>query len=249
MSRYNYQYRPNYSSRSNYRSRPEYSNPSSSTTLKSKCDNSFLKSDKTIDLGAIKKNKMKLDNKNIVYDNFIKYKKTNKKYSETTGILIKKNCSNLSSNSSNSTKKYCSDLKLDKEKYLKDYMSSLSKGVKSKIIKKISKTLKKPKDKRIKRFSCYVKLLLDISNSIECRGNSISLSNIISKFDSEYKPKGDLQSSQKTEGKNYLEYLISNKTISSKQLNHYKKLFSKEEDIKLFKEALEKVINSYSDCK
>jgi len=233
-----------------------------SSSYASKCDINFLKTDKTLDLEAIKKYNIKIDDKKDIDNKFTKYRNSQKKYSEKKGFIFRTGCkeyleyekdeSRLNSKKRKKTIKYskeisnCKTYRLDEIKYLKEYMSSLSKGVKSKIIKKLTRTLKKPKEKRIKRFACYVKLLLDISNSKECRGNSISISNIISKFYSLYKSDNEIKH---TTAKLYLEYLLTNKTLKDDVLKNYKTLFSKDEDIKIFSNALEATLKSYSECR
>lgn len=218
---------------------------SQSSSTKSRCDKNFLKSDRTIDINAIKDYNIKFANKSEIYNNFIKYKKTQKQY-KSTGIIMIRDCSQLKSNSSNSTKKECNELKLKENKLLTDYMQSLSTGIKEKIKRKIIKTLKKPKDKRINRFACYVKLLIDISNSIDCRGsNSLSISSIINNFSSKY-IRADKSINKQNGAKHYLEYLISNKTIIPNDLKDYKMWYKNDEE---FIKALESVIKDYANCK
>ena len=174
-------------------------------SYKSRCDKIFLKSDKNIDTDAIKNFNIKFKD-NTIANNYIKYKLEKKKYNDKIGFLIRHGCKEYldfeqeerhkEEKKRIKTKKYASNIsnckiyKENEKKYLKEYMSSLSLGVKSKIVSKLKKTLKNPKDKKIKRLACYIKLLLDILNSIECKSNNnLTISNIINKIDSEYKPK------------------------------------------------------------
>ena len=255
MFRRHGEYSPTYTQTQAYRTTP-------SSSYTSKCDKNFLKTDKTLDLEAIKEYNIKMDDKKDIDDKFTKYKNSQKKYSEKKGFIFRTGCkeyleyekdeSRLNSNKRKKTIKYsreisnCKTYKTDEAKYLKEYMSSLSKGIKSKLIIKLCKTLRKPKDKRIKRFACYVKLLIDISNSVECRGNSISISNIISKFYSLYKSDNEIKH---TTAKLYLEYLLTNKTLKDDVLKNYRTLFSKDEDIKIFTDALQETLKSYSECR
>jgi len=235
--------------------------PNSSSSTKSRCDKNFLKSDKTIDLNAIKDYNIKFANKAEIYDKFIKYKTNQKAYNKINGFLIKNSCKDylqyekdearLNSKKQIQTKKYeteiknCKTLKNNETTYLKEYIQSLSTGIKSKIQSKIKKTLNKPKDKRINRFACYIKLLIDISNSMECRGNSIIISNIINNFSSKY-IRADKSINKQNGAKHYLEYLISNKTIIPNDLKDYKMWYKNDEE---FVKALESVIKDYANCK
>jgi hypothetical protein len=225
--------------------------------FKSKCDKTFLKSDKNIDLDAVKNFNIKFkDNK--VSDNLLKYKKSKIQYESKNGFLIRHGCKeyldfeqeerHLEDKKRVKTRKYatnisnCKTFKQNEKKYIKEYLSSLSSGIKPKIISKLTKVLKNPKDKRVKRLACYIKLLIDISNSMECRGNSLSISNIISKFDSEYK---STEQSKKSSAKFYLEYLLTNKNFNDIDLKRYRELFRNDTT---FKQALENVIKFYKDC-
>jgi len=233
---------------------------SQSSSTKYRCDKNFLKSDKTIDLNAIKDYNIKFANKDEIYDKFIKYKTNQKAYNKINGFLIKNSCKDylqyekdearLNSKKQIKTKKYeteiknCKTLKNNETTYLKEYMKSLSTGIKAKIQSKIKKTLNKPKDKRINRFACYIKLLIDISNSMECRGNSIIISNIINNFSSKY-IRSDKSINKQNGAKHYLEYLISNKTIIPNDLKDYKMWYKNDEE---FIKALESVIKDYANC-
>ena len=231
-------------------------------SYKSRCDKIFLKSDKNIDTDAIKNFNIKFKD-NTIANNYIKYKLEKKKYNDKIGFLIRHGCKEYldfeqeerhkEEKKRIKTKKYASNIsnckiyKENEKKYLKEYMSSLSLGVKSKIVSKLKKTLKNPKDKKIKRLACYIKLLLDILNSIECKSNNnLTISNIINKFDSEYKPKEPKIEIKKSIAKNYLEYLLTNKTINDGDLKTYKELFKNDAS---FIDAVQKIIKSYSDCK
>jgi hypothetical protein len=256
-----------YRNRNQYQHQHQYRSPSASPSSspspslsQSRCDRKFLKSDKTIDIDEIKNFKIKYKD-NTVYNNYIKYIAEKNKYNQKTGFLIRNGCKEYLDYEQEErhkeekkrvkTIKYktnisnCKTYKENEKKYLKEYMNSLSLAVKGKIVSKLKKTLKNPKDKRIKRLSCFIKLLLDISNSMECRGN-LSISNIISKFNIEYKPAEPKIEIKKSVAKFYLEYLITNKTINDGDLKTYKELFK---DDGQFVDALDKVIKSYSDCK
>ena len=128
-------------------------------------------------------------------------------------------------------------------------MTTLSKEINRKVIKKFKKTLKNPKEKRMKRLSCYVKLLMDILQK-DCN-KSIDVNNIINNIYSKYNPKVKTKKNMSKEYekarkkkngfKNYLEYLLTNKTISDKELIIYKSWFKNDA---LIISAIESAINS-----
>jgi len=230
------------------------SSQSSYLSSKPRCEKTFLKSDKTtIDLDLVNKY-TKFDDRKTIKNNFLEYKKANKLYNKTIGIMFKENfCKKYeySTKKSNIPKRdKCRQYKSDEQKYLKQYMNSLSTGVKKKITNKITQIIKKkPKDKRIKRLSCYIKLLIDISNSRDCnRGSSgASFSNIVMKFDSVYNPsvQDKRAPERKRNAKTYLEYLLTNNTIANDTISFYKKIFKNDDE---FIKALETVIKSYANC-
>ena len=117
-------------------------------------------------------------------------------------------------------------------------MESLTKKIKSKISIKAKKTLKNPKEKRVNKFACYIKLLIDISETKYCKSNRISVSSILNSFESKYKNKNEIK--QKL-AKSYLEYLLTNKPVTSKDLNKYKKWYKKDKN---FLSTLKDIIES-----
>lgn len=206
--------------------------------ITSRCNKSFKNTaDNTIDLNAIKDFKAKFgDNK--IYENFKNYKENQIAFDKKKGWFYKTGCKEyLNYNNPRTTlnkdkdkkmrEKYSSEIsncktyKLNKEKYYSAYIKSLSTGIKKKIIKKLKKTLKNPKDSRMNRLSCYIQMLIDLSNSKDCRSN-ISIKNILDKFNSTYVNKIPLKKSGAVK---YLEYLLTKTEITDEELKLYKKWF------------------------
>jgi hypothetical protein len=195
-----------------------------------RCSHNFTSSDNTIDLKTIKESNIKLDTE--VINNFSKYKKSKKSLKKSIGFIKPVSCDKILSNQTKYPKEYsnCKKLKDDKDMYFKKYIEGLTKTIKTKISNKIKKTLKNPKEKRVNKLSCYIKLLSNISDTQYCKsGRNTRISNILSDFERNYKNKKKNEIKQKL-AKNYLEYLLTNKTIEAGTLNKYKKWYGKDEN-------------------
>jgi hypothetical protein len=215
------------------------STPKSESTPR--CDKTFI-SNNIIDLDIIRSNpnKIKFQDKNIK-SNFINYKNSKNKY-DKKGMLISKSCSDYLQNRETSTKtrKNCMNYKKQEKDYYQEYTKSLYEEMVVKILRRMKKTLKNPKESRMKKISCYIKLLLEIISK-NCN-KTVSLHNIVSDFDTNYKSSDHLK---KTGAKLYLEYLLINKTIPDNELKLYKKWYENDDT---FIKALETVIKSYTNC-
>lgn len=208
---------------------------------KLKCEKTTFIKDNIIDMKSIRDFKIKLKDKKI-YHNFINYKKYKTLYDKIRGFITRKSCSDFMKNSKSSKKdrEKCNTYKKDEKKYFEDYMKSLSTEISKKIVTKFKKTLKYPKEKRMKRLSCYIQLLLDLSYK-KCN-KSTNVDNIINDIYNNYNTKEPLK---KAASKAYLEYLLTNKSITNKELKLYKKFFKNDDT---FIKSLETVINSYVEC-
>jgi hypothetical protein len=193
----------------------------------SRCTQNFLGSDRTIDLDKIRDYKIKLDDE--IYNNFRESKKAGKSFKKKIGFIKPMSCVKIVSNKNKYPSEYstCKTYESNKELYLRKYMESLTKKIKSKISIKAKKTLKNPKEKRINKFACYIKLLIDISDTKFCKSNRISVSSILNSFESKYKNTNEIK--QKL-AKSYLEYLLTNKTINSETLKKYKKWYRNDKE-------------------
>jgi len=193
----------------------------------SRCTQSFLGSDRTIDLDKIKDYKIKLDDE--TYTNFRESKKAGKSFKKKIGFIKPISCVKIVTKKSKYPSEYstCKTYESNKELYYRKYMESLTKKIKSKISIKAKKTLKNPKEKRVNKFACYIKLLIDISETKFCKSNRISVSSILNSFESKYKNKNEIK--QKL-AKSYLEYLLTNKTLSSETVAKYKKWYRKDQE-------------------
>lgn len=212
-----------------------------------------------IDFIKIKKT-LKLSNNDESYKNYISYKKNKQDFEKKSGWLVPTDCNKFleydkqSSTDKTSVKlktKYnreisnCKNVKNNKDMYQKKYLNSLVKKSKQKIETKISKTLKKFKNKRVEKLSCYVKILIDIANSKNCKNYNFTLKNIIDYFTRYYK-----SPDQKMiiGAKYYLEYLLTNKQLSDSDLKLYKKWYSA--DNSKFTKALGETIDYlFPNCK
>ena len=195
----------------------------------SRCTQSFLGSDNTIDLSKIKDYKIKLDD--ATYKNFRESKKAGKSFNKKIGFIKRISCTKILSKSSKYPSEYatCKKYQTNKEIYFRKYIESLKKKIKSKIAIKAKKTLKNPKEKRVNRFACYIKILIDISNTTYCRNNRLSVSTILNAFENKYRHKDNNEIKQKS-AKNYLEYLLTNKPVNPKELKKYKKWYRKDNE-------------------
>jgi hypothetical protein len=191
----------------------------------SRCTQNFLATDKTIDLDKIKEYKIKLDDE--TYTNFKESKKAGKSFKKKIGFIKPISCVKIVTKKNKYPSEYntCKTYESNKELYLRKYMESLTKKIKSKILIKAKKTLRNPKEKRVNRFACYIKVLIDISNTSHCRNNKLTISNILNTFESKYKNTNEIK---KKLARPYLEYLLTNKTIDSETLKKYKKWYRKD---------------------
>ena len=180
-----------------------------------------MKTDKTIDLDIVKTSNVKLDKE--VVTNFAKSKEENKSCKKQSKYPSEYNT--------------CKLYQVNKELYFRKYMEGLTKKIKTKIPIKFKKTLHNPKEKRVNRLACYVKLLLDISETSFCKNGRITISTIINKFENLYKNKDEIK--QKL-AKSYLEYLLTDKTISPESLKKFKTWYKKDT---VFLETIKKIID------
>ena len=72
----------------------------------------------------------------------------------------------------------------------------------------------------------YIKLLSNISQSKYCKNGSISINSILLEFDKTYRSK-ETDEAKKQFAKYYLEYLLTQKEVSSDTLKIFGKLYSK----------------------
>ena len=211
-----------------------------------------------IDFIKIKKT-LKLLKNDEFYKNYISYKKNKQDFEKSSGWLVPIDCNNFldydrqSSTDKKSVKlknKYnreisnCKTVKNNKDMYQKKYLNSIVKKTKQKIESKISKTLKKFKNRRVEKFSCYVKILIDIANSKNCRNYNFTVKNIIDYFTRYYK-----SPDQKMiiGAKSYLEYLLTNKQLSESDLKLYKKWYKN--DSKFTKALVDTIDYLFPNCK
>ena len=205
----------------------------------SRCSQNFLESDNKIDLNKIKDFKIKLEDE--TYKHFRESKKANKSLKKKIGFIKRVSCVKILKNHSKYPAEYatCKTYETNKEIFFRKYMESLTKQIKSKILIKAKKTLKNPKEKRVNRFACYIKVLIDISNTTYCRNNRISVSTILNSFESKYRNSEDRE--KERSAKYYLEYLLTNKNVVPETLKKYKKWYRKDNNFLL---ALESIINN-----
>ena len=195
-----------------------------------RCSHNFISSDNTIDLKTIKESNIKIDAE--VIDNFSNFKISKKSLKKKIGFIKPVSCSKIIQNQSKYPKDYsnCKKINDDKDMYFKKYIEGLIKTIKSKIPIRIKKTLKNPKEKRVNKLSCYVKLLSNISDTNYCKsGRNTRISNILTDFERNYKNEKKNEIKQKL-AKNYLEYLLTNKTIEAETLKKYKKWYRKDQN-------------------
>jgi len=206
----------------------------------SRCTQSFLGSDNMIDLDKIKDYKIKLDDE--TYKHFRESKKAGKSFKKKIGFIKRTSCSNILTkpNKYPSEYKTCKTYQTNKEIFFRKYIESLTKKIKSKVALKLKKTLKSPKEKRINRLACYIKILIDISNTTYCRNNRLSVNSILNTFENKYRRKDNDSIKQKS-AKFYLEYLLTNKPVTSKELKKYIKWYRKDEE---FLSTLKNIIES-----
>jgi hypothetical protein len=206
----------------------------------SRCTQSFLGSDKTIDLDKIKDYKIKLDDE--TYKNFRESKKAGKSFKKKIGFIKRISCTKIVTKPNKYPLEYktCKTYQTNKEIFFRKYIESLTKKIKSKITIKLKKTLKNPKENRINRLACYIKILIDISNTTYCRNNRLSVSSILSTFENKYRRK-DNNSIKQRSAKSYLEYLLTNKSVTSKELTKYMKWYRKDDE---FLSTLKNIIES-----
>jgi len=233
-----------------FRCSKNYKITESSDSSKSFDDIDFIKIKKTLKL-------LKNDES---YKNYISYKKNKQDFEKSTGWLVPIDCNQFldydrqSSSDKKSVKlktKYnreisnCKIVKNNKDVYQKKYLNSIVKKTKQKIETKISKTLKKLKNKRVKKLSCYVKILIDIANSKNCKNYNFTLKNIIDYFTRDYK-----SPDQKMiiGAKYYLEYLLTNKQLSDSDLKLYKKWYS-DDNSKFTKALVDTIDYLFPNCK
>jgi len=153
-----------------------------------RCSHNFISSDNIIDLKNIKESNIKLDTD--IIDNFLKFKQSKKSFKKKIGFIKPISCDAIILNQTKYPKEYvnCKKIKDDKDMYFKKYIDGLTKTIKLKISNKIKKTLKKPKEKKLNKLSCYIKLLLNISDTQYCKsGRNTKISNILNDFERNYK--------------------------------------------------------------
>ena len=206
----------------------------------SRCTQSFLGSDNTIDLDKIKDYKIKLDDE--TFRHFRESKKAGKSFKKKICFIKRVSCTKILTKPKKYPTEYrnCLTYQTNKELFFRKYIESLTKKIKSKIEIKAKKTLKNPKENRINRLACYIKVLIDISNTTYCRNNRLSVTYILNTFESKYRHKDNNAIKQKS-AKSYLEYLLTNKPVTSKDLNKYKKWYKKDKN---FLSTLKDIIES-----
>lgn len=221
----------------------------------SRCQNTFKTHDNDINLLKVKKF---IDLDNNAYKYFKTYKNAGILFDKTTGWFVKLNCNQfldydrdrLSVKGSVDLKtKYkkeisnCKTYKKNKEQYAKEYLNNIAKTVKSKISTKIIKTLKKPNQERINKLSCYIKILIDIANSKNCRNSNFTIRHIIDYFGRFYNSPNQ---TNMLGAKQYLNYLLTNSKINESDLHKYKKWYKNDLN---FSKALSDTINKlFTSC-
>ena len=177
----------------------------------SRCTTNFFPDNK-LDINLLQSANIKVDTD--TKNKFNEYKSAIDEYNKGSSFFTK-SCREISTNKNKNTSRRSKCSEYQKIISKVDYKTPLKKHIKTKLTKKFKQVLKNPKEKRLKKLSCYIKILQNLCTSL-------SPSNIIHQFKIEYKQD---EQTKKDGAHNYLEYLLTNKTLNSKDLIKYRKWF------------------------
>jgi len=198
-------------------------------TATSRCTTNFFPDNK-LDMNALQSANIKLDTD--TKNKFNEYKSAIDEYNKGSSFFTK-SCREISTNKNKNTSRRSKCSEYQKIISNVDYKTPLKKHIKTKLTKKFKQVLKHPKEKRLKKLSCYINILQQLCTSL-------SPSNIIHQFRIEYQ-KIVKEQTKKDGAPQYLEYLLTNKTLNANDLIEYHKWFKDDPN---FITALDNVIKT-----